>query len=168
MSDNMKYCTECGTKLIEKELEKEGVIPYCPNCMQFRFPTFSTAVSIIVTDPKKEKILLIKQYGRPDYVLVAGYVNKGEDAEDTVRREAFEELKLKVREVHFNRSHYFAPSNTLMLNFVCTVEGSLTPTLDDEVDEYHWFTFEQARQNIKPNSLAKAFLVGYLDGTYNF
>ena len=25
-----KHCFECGTALIEKELEKEGIVPYCP------------------------------------------------------------------------------------------------------------------------------------------
>ena len=25
-----KHCFECGTALIEKELEEEGIVPYCP------------------------------------------------------------------------------------------------------------------------------------------
>ena len=25
-----KHCFECGTALIEKELENEGIVPYCP------------------------------------------------------------------------------------------------------------------------------------------
>ena len=33
-----KHCFECGTELIEKELENEGIVPYCPKCEQFRFP----------------------------------------------------------------------------------------------------------------------------------
>ena len=41
----MKCCYECGTPLVEKYLEKEGMVPYCPKCGQFRFPIFNTAVS---------------------------------------------------------------------------------------------------------------------------
>ena len=26
-----KHCFECGTALIEKELEEEGIVPYCRN-----------------------------------------------------------------------------------------------------------------------------------------
>lgn len=26
------YCPHCGTKLIEKEIEDEGIIPYCESC----------------------------------------------------------------------------------------------------------------------------------------
>ena len=78
----MQYCLFCGTKLQIRELEGEGMIPFCEKCGEYRFPVFNTAVSMIVTNTDRDKILLIKQYGRDRYILVAGYVNKGEDAED--------------------------------------------------------------------------------------
>ena len=62
----MNYCMECGTKLELRHLENEGEIPFCSQCNQFRFPIFNTAVSMICIDVKNQKILLIKQYGRPD------------------------------------------------------------------------------------------------------
>lgn len=77
----MKYCLECGTELVMKESEGEGQVPYCNACEMFRFPIFSTAISTAVLNREKNKILLIQQYNRPDYILLAGYVNKGEDAE---------------------------------------------------------------------------------------
>ena len=48
----MKYCYECGTKLTEKFLENEGMIPYCETCQEFRFPIFSTAVSMEIFNPE--------------------------------------------------------------------------------------------------------------------
>ena len=86
-----KHCFECGTPLIEKELEGEGIVPYCPKCEQYRFPMYNVAVSMIVINEQTGKILLVKQYGRPWFILVAGYVERGESAEDTVRRELKEE-----------------------------------------------------------------------------
>ena len=70
-----KHCFECGMALIEKELEEEGIVPYCPKCQQYRFPMYNVAVSMIVVDEETGKILLIQQYGKPSYILVAGYVN---------------------------------------------------------------------------------------------
>lgn len=163
MAIEMKYCMQCGTKLTEKMLEGEGMVPFCPTCNDFRFPVFNTAVSMVVMNEDRSKIVLIKQYGRPDYILVAGYINKGEDAEDAAKREVLEELGLHVKDLHFNHSHYFAPSNTLMLNFTVTVEGE-EPTPNREIDSYSWFTPEEARANIKRNSLAQRFLNWYLDG----
>ena len=49
----MKYCYECGAPLTEKYLEREGMVQYCPQCKQFRFPIFNTAVSMEVLSPTK-------------------------------------------------------------------------------------------------------------------
>lgn len=35
--------------------------------------------------------------------------------------------------------------------------------VNEEVDNFKWFTFDEARANIKKNSLAERFLVHYLD-----
>ena len=104
----MKYCYECGERLTERELENEGIVQYCEKCGEYRFPIFSTAVSMIVENPDKTKILLIQQYGRKNNILVAGYVNKGENAESAVVREVMEETGLKVSDMSFNKSEYFA------------------------------------------------------------
>ena len=163
----MKHCMQCGAKLTSRYLEGEGDVPYCESCQDFRFPVFNTAVSMIVMNESKSKIILIKQYNKNRYILVAGYVNKGEDAEDTCVREVKEELGLDVTSVHFNHSHYFAGSNTLMLNFTVTVDGEM-PTPNKEIDYWKWFTKEEAAQNIAPGSLAEEFLLGYLTGEYHF
>ncbi len=164
----MKYCTECGTKLEMRYLEsEEREIPYCPSCEEYRFPTFNVAVSMIVMNQSQDKIVLIKQYGRDSYILVAGYVNQGEDAEQAAVREIKEEMGLDVEEVKFNHSHYFAPSNTLMLNFTAIVHDEHVHA-NEEIDSYKWFSIEEARKSIRPNSLAKDFLIGFLDGVYSF
>ena len=163
----MKHCMECGAKLRKKYLDGEGMVPYCDHCQEYRFPVFNTAVSMIVTNEDQSKIILIRQYGRPHYILVAGYVNKGEDAEDAAVREVKEEMGLDVVKARFNHSHYFAPSNTLMLNFTVTVTGT-EPAPNREIDSWRWFSREEALQQIKKGSLAGAFLKGYLTGEYSF
>ncbi len=158
-----KYCIECGTELIEKELENEGIIPYCPSCGEFRFPQYNVAVSMITIDRETGKILLIQQYGRPSYILVAGYVNRGETEEHAAAREVMEETGLHVTEIHFNRTRFFEPSNTLMCNFTVYVDNAKDLRPNSEVDAYHWFAPEEARKNIRPDSLAEEFLCRYLD-----
>ena len=158
----MKHCVECGEKLVMKYLDKEGDIPYCPACEQYRFPIFNTAVSMVVIDESKQRILLIKQYDRPFYILVAGYVNRGEAVETAVAREVMEEVGLKVNRIQFNKSKFFEPSNTLMINFAAFVDSDQVTTTD-EVDEWTWFSFEDAKKNIKDGSLAEEFLLAYLE-----
>lgn len=59
-----KHCYECGTELIEKDLEGEGYRSLLSAVQQYRFPMYNVAVSMIVTDEETGKILLIQQYGK--------------------------------------------------------------------------------------------------------
>lgn len=161
------YCTECGTLLVNKELEGEGIVPYCEKCGQYRFPLYNVAVSMIVIDESTGKILLIQQYGKPVYILVAGYVNRGERIEDAAVREIKEETGMTANRIKFNRTNFFEKSNTLMCNFTALVKDSSELTPNKEIDSYKWFSPDEARKNILPDSLASKFLNAYLDETTN-
>ena len=156
-----KCCPECGTKLIEKELDKEGFVPFCPSCNQYRFQMFNTACSMIIINKETNKILLVKQYGRTLYILVAGYVNRGETLEDCVRREIKEETNMTVEDIKFNHSKFYEPSNTLMCNFIVHVKNDSELCVNDEIDSYEWFTEKESLENIKKGT-AEWFLRYYL------
>ena len=94
---------------------------------------------------------------------MAGYVNRGERAEDAVLREIAEETGMTATRIRFNRTRFFEPSNTLMVNFTAFVDDVSTLQTNGEIDRYKWFTPEAARENIKPGSLAAEFLNAYLD-----
>jgi NAD+ diphosphatase len=161
------YCRQCGAKLIEKETKNEGIVPYCPECEEFRFPQYNVAVSMIVVNKAKDEILLIQQYGKGTYVLVAGYVNREEALEDAVRREIKEETNMTVSGMKFNRTQFFERSDTLMCNFTAFVEDDSEMDPNYEIDKYSWFSREEARKNIRPDSLAQFFLNSYLDEEEN-
>ena len=160
----MSFCSNCGEELVEKYLENEGMIPYCPHCRDFRFPMFNAAISAIVYNPVGDRLILIRQYGRDRNILVAGYINKGESAEHTLVREIKEELGLNVTGYTFNASQYFEKSNTLMINFACQVDSdSLDHVNRDEVDYARWYTPQEAKEQIFSGSLAERFLLKWLD-----
>ena len=153
----LNYCMRCGAKLTAREHPTDGLVPYCESCDDYRFPVFSTAVAMVVLNPEKTRILLIRQYGEPREVLPAGYVDKGEIAEHAVRRELMEELGLEAQEIRYLGSHYYEPTETLMLNYAVTVtETEAHPNF--EVDSWRWFTFEQARAAVRPGGLAAKLL----------
>lgn len=152
------YCTECGEKLTLMFASGEGLVPYCKNCGKFRFAQFATAVSMVVTNRQKDKILLAKHVDQDDYILFAGYVKKGETAEKAVTREFKEETKLNTVKYKYMSSRYHEPNNVLMLNFIIVAEDG-DPVLDeDELEEVKWFSFEKALANVKKDSIAETFL----------
>ncbi len=160
----MAFCPVCGNRLSRKRHPTDGSVPFCEICGDYRFPLFSIAVSAIVLDEPRERMLLIRQYGEPDPVLVAGYVDKGETAEDAVRREIREELGMTVRELRFCRSHYYEPSETLMLNYTVIVrETQAAP--NDEVDDWAWVPAEEAAKLVKPGGLAERLLRDFYEKT---
>ena len=152
------FCTECGEKLTLMFANGEGLVPYCKNCNQYRFAQFATAVSMVVTNRAKDKILLARHVGQEDFILFAGYVKKGETAEKTVTREFKEETKLNAVKYKYMSSRYHEPKNVLMLNFIVVAEDG-EPVLDaKELEEVRWFAFEDALEAIRRDSVAEAFL----------
>ena len=156
----MSYCPLCGEKLELRPHPTEPPTLWCPRCSDWRFPLFSAAVSVILLDQSRERMLLIRQYGEPDPVLAAGYVDKGETAEAAVRREIREELGMTALSPRFLGSHYYAPSETLMLNFLAVAaEDEARPNA--EVDGWEWVPAKEARSLVKPGGLAELLLADW-------
>ena len=161
----MKYCVNCGTKLILKNLENEGMIPYCTKCNEYRFPIFSTAVSMVIVTEDLSHTLLIKQYGRDRNILVAGYVNKGESLEEALVREMNEEIGISPVSYKFQKSKYFEKTNTLICNFLVKVNKmDIKPNY--EIDDYKWFTIVEGKKAVYKEGLAGEFYQYFLDNNY--
>lgn len=164
----MKYCIECGHALRKRELEHEGCIPYCEQCKEYRFPIFSTAISMIVLNPKKDKVLLIQQYQKVRNVLVAGYVNKSESLEEALIRELKEEVGLDAAHYQYMKSEYFEKTNTLMCNFAVVASSENLENMSEwEIDKAQWYSFEAAKKEILQGSLAHRFLLYFFKQVEN-
>lgn len=159
-----KHCWECGAALIEKPLEGEGIVPFCPACGEYRFPMYNAAVSMIVVDENTGRILLIQQYGRPElYPRRRLYHPRRECRGCRPARNPRGDRSATPGRIHFNRTRFFEPSNTLMCNFTAFVPDAERIHVNREVDRFRWFSPAEARANIRPNSLAAAFLDAWLD-----
>lgn len=161
ITSNERFCPICGTRLTTKEQPEDGMVPWCPSCREYRYPTFNVAVSVIVRHPSKPQILTIDQYGK-EGILVAGYVTRGEAAEQTVAREVHEECGLDVEDITFNASSFFEPSNTLMLNFSCRALERAGELNAREVDAAHWIAEDDILDAMLPDSLARRFVAIWL------
>lgn len=152
------YCPVCGEKLALFVHDQEGLVPFCKHCEEFRFPQYNTAVSMVVVNRDKNRILLAKHKGQDDFILFAGYVKKGETAEKAVTREFREETRLNVVKFKYMSSRYHEPHNVLMLNFLVVAENGEIALDASELDEAVWFDFDGALQAVRKDSDAEAFL----------
>ena len=152
------YCKECGEKLTLRFCENEGLIPYCEKCSSYMFPLFSVAVSMVVTNRAQDKILLAKHVEDEDFILFAGYIKKGENAEKAIPREIKEELGLDVVKAKYMSSRYHAKKDVLMLNFIVIVEDKPLKIAQNEIAEARWCTPEEAVRLIRKGTTAEFFL----------
>ena len=93
-----RFCGCCGA---ETEHDGKERMLRCPACGNMIFPRISPAVIVAVTNG--DQILLSKYAGRAftRYALLAGYTEIGETIEETVHREVYEEVGLKVQNLRY-------------------------------------------------------------------
>jgi len=152
------YCRECGQKMTLRFCENEGLVPYCGTCEAYKFPLFSVAVSMVVTNRAQDKILLAKHVEDEDFILFAGYIKKGENAEKAIPREIKEELGLDVVKVKYMSSRYYDKKDVLMLNFIVVVEDKPMKLKEDENAEARWCNANEAIELIRKGTTAEYFL----------
>ena len=88
-----------------------------------------------------DRLLLTRYRGRPfkKYALIAGFNEIGESIEDTVHREVMEEAGLRVKNLRFYKSQPWVFTDTLLMGFVCELDGSDRITVQEsELAEANW------------------------------
>lgn len=90
--------------------------------------------------------------------LLQGMLKKKETLEEALKREIKEEVGLKVSKIFFNTSRYYEKSNSLICNFIVSVEDE-NFKLNPEVDFAKWYFLDEAKEAILKNGLAEAFFL---------
>lgn len=148
------YCPHCGAKLITKEIGDEGLLPFCSACSQPFWDMFTTSVICAVTNEFGEIALIRQDYvSRTSYVCVAGIMQLGETAEETVMREVQEEVGLTVEALTYIRSYFYDKKAMLMLGYRAAVKKA-DFVLSGEVDAAQWFSPKEALSRLREGSIA--------------
>lgn len=121
------------------------------------WPRTDPAVIVVVHDgePGEDGVCLLGQNaawaaaragGLPRYSCLAGFVEPGESAEQTVVREILEEVGIRVRNLHYIASQPWPYPGSLMLGF--HAEGNPDDQLNPdpaEIADARWFTRAEIR-----------------------
>ena len=108
---------------------------------------------MVAVNKSQDKILLGK-HTSGEYLLLAGYVKKGESAEKTIVREAKEETGLNAIKYKYFASRYHEPKNVLMLGFIVVLSDGEINLNTDEISEVKWCTFDEAISTVNEDSTA--------------
>ena len=131
-----RFCGTCGAPTVPADDERAVC---CSACGRRIYPRIQPAVIVAVTNG--DEIVLTRYAGRAItyHALVAGFVEIGETAEQTVAREVMEEVGLRVKNLRYYKSQPWATADDLLIGFFCDVDGDPTIRLDEhELKEAVW------------------------------
>ncbi|EHI54965.1 hypothetical protein HMPREF9333_01812 [Johnsonella ignava ATCC 51276] len=133
---NRKYCGRCGSVNLRSDTERALI---CPRCSQIEYPRIIPAVIVAITD--KDNILLTKRanssYKLP--ALVSGFLEIGETLEENVKREVFEEVGIRVKNVKYYGSQPWGIAEAVMIAFTAELDGDNKITIEEnELSEAAW------------------------------
>lgn len=157
-----RFCGRCGHLMSADHKER---MLFCPQCRNMVYPRISPAVIVGILNG--DKILMSKYAGRAyaNYALIAGFVEVGENLEQTVKREVMEEVGLKVKNIRYYKSQPWAFSGSLLMGFFCDLDGSDQITLDtSELAEAGWFTRDEILLEDDSVSLTREMILRFKAG----
>jgi len=139
-----RRCPACGAPA---HSESGGHVLRCGGCGRAQFPRTDPAVIVLVEHAGA--CLLARQPGweRQRYSVLAGFVEPGESAEQTVVREVREEAGVTVTRLRYHASQPWPFPGSLMLGYFAKARDARIRVDGDELEHARWFTrAEMVRQ----------------------
>ena len=145
-----RYCGLCGHATESRDgghrrrCTREG-------CGGNLFPRIDPAVITLVEYRPEDggpPVCLLGNHHRPPpnvFSTLSGYAEPGESLEETVAREVFEEVGVRVRAAYYQASQPWPFPSSLMLGFRARAETTGITVNPDELVEARWFTAEEVR-----------------------
>ena len=160
-SDN-KFCSKCSNKTFFNNFDNSLS---CKNqaCNRRIFPRIDPTVIILIKN--KNKILLArnKSWKENLYSCIAGFCEPNESLEETVLREAKEEVGLKLSNIKYLFSQFWPFTNNLMIGFQANASKYNLNINKFEIEDAIWVTKQQLLDLNKQKAiiLPKKYAIAY-------
>lgn len=154
-----KFCGRCGSTLEEK---KDETAKTCPNCGNIIYPTICPATITAVT--KGDKILLAhnNNFINDTHSVIAGFVEAGENLEDCVKREIYEEVGIRVKNIKYFGSQPWPFPFSLMTAFTAEYESGDIKVDGDEIGHADWYNKYNLPQIPMKGSISRDLIDSWL------
>ncbi|HWB65537.1 MAG TPA: NAD(+) diphosphatase [Mycobacteriales bacterium] len=159
-----QHCPRCGA---QTRVTQAGWSRVCDADGSQHFPRTEPAIIVLLHDGG-DRALLGRQpsWPRGRYSTIAGFVESGEAAEQTVAREVREETGAIVDDIVYRASQPWPFPASLMLGYEARVVGGEISTGDDELEDVRWFHRDELHDGAAilppPSSIAHWLITGWL------
>jgi NAD+ diphosphatase len=134
---NHRFCGRCGTPTVQRGDERARV---CAACRRTSYPPVTPAIMVLVL--RGRELLLARRVGADAtrYAALAGFVEPGEQLEDTAHREVREEVGIEIDDLRYFGSQPWPFPHSLMVAFTAQYAGGDLRPDGVEIGEAKWFS----------------------------
>jgi NAD+ diphosphatase len=130
------FCGTCGAPT-SNHPEQRAVI--CHSCKRHYFPRINPCAIMLIVDGDKILLARSARFKSNFFSCLAGFMEVGETAEETVAREVREEVGLEIENIRYLKSQSWPFPSQLMLGFIADYKsGDIVPE-PGEIEEANWY-----------------------------
>jgi NAD+ diphosphatase len=135
-----RYCGSCGQAT---SLSPSGKWLHCSSCEHEIYPRISPAMIVAITRGDQLLMAQANNFAPEVWSVLAGFCEVGESLEQTVHREVFEEVGIKIKNVQYWCSQYWPFPNSLMVGFTAEYESGEIVLDTNEMRAAGFFTKDE-------------------------
>jgi len=131
-----RYCGVCAAAMVQSATE---LCFRCPSCGFSAYPRISPAMMVLIRDGDRILLASHSTYATARYTALAGFVEAGENLEDAIHREVWEEVGLKVKDIRYFGSQSWPFPHSLMVAYTAEYAGGELRIQAEEINDARWF-----------------------------
>lgn len=155
-----QFCGRCGGQM---QLHPSENAMNCIPCESVIFPRIAPCIIVLIT--RGENLLLARSpnFPVPMYSTLAGFIEAGESAEQTLVREVREEVNVDVRNIRYFKSQAWPFPNQLMLGFFAEYAGGDIICDPKEIVDAQWFHYQDLPRTPPQASISGQLIHSYIE-----
>ncbi|MDP2227128.1 MAG: NAD(+) diphosphatase [Moraxellaceae bacterium] len=157
---NHRHCGRCGTLTAADARGERSKV--CPACGFSQYPRINPCVIVVVTRGEELLLARAQRFNRPMYSALAGFIEAGESAEETLVREVQEEVGVQVGAPRYFGSQSWPFPGNLMLGFHAEYRSGDIVLQEEEIADARFFHFSELPPIPPAGSIAHALIQDFV------
>jgi NAD+ diphosphatase len=155
-----RFCGRCGESM-HMDIDERAM--RCDPCNTINYPRISPCIIVLIT--RGEELLLARNanFPGPMYSTLAGFIEAGESAEETLVREVGEEVGVDVANIRYFQSQSWPFPSQLMLGFFADYTGGDIVCDEQEIADAQWFHCQDLPMIPPESSISGQLIAHYIN-----